>query len=150
MKISLADLVSAVTGGIKLPTGESGDLAISVDQIKAYVSPADASTIDLSATPVVLNMNNESQKRLKSSNNFGADKAVNITNDAPTRELLVWRFPVDLAGRILTFEADVFMPDWDGNWTNGSKTWSAPKAGNFEMRGTNDGTAWNLRIEGPF
>lgn len=150
MKISLASLIATVTGSEKIPTGEVGDKAITVNQIKTFVSPKDATNVNLAATPVVLDMANEGQKRLKSVNNFGSNKNVNISNDTFTRELLAWRFTVDAVGRVLTFEAKVKMPSWDGNWVDGSKQWTAPFTGEYEARGTYDGTTWNLRIEGPF
>lgn len=54
MKINDAPLVAAATGGMKIPTGEVGDKAVTVDQIKDYVVPPTGGTW----VPVVTNIAN--------------------------------------------------------------------------------------------
>lgn len=49
MKINLAGLVAAITGGMRFPTGEVGDLAATAQQIKDFVLPPISTTIAAAA-----------------------------------------------------------------------------------------------------
>lgn len=112
--------------------------------------PQGAIQVDTTGAVITLDMLNLGSLAFKGSAVIAGNKSVVISNDTASEELKNFRFQVDAAGREFTFEADVKMQDWDGNWTDATKKWISPAAGLFDLVANHINNVWTVRIFGPF
>lgn len=142
MKISAATLVSTVDDDIQMPTGESGDKAISVGQIKGH-SRSTLITVDPTSA-VVLNFDSEAEPVFKLNATIGAIKTWSFTN---ATNAIRFDGSFTISGLYAqTFPASVKMntaPLWDSV----AKTWTPLEAGTYRISGVWDGTNWFITIE---
>lgn len=90
------------------------------------------------------------QKIFLGSNTFSSSKTLAFSN-ATNAGVFNFHFEVtNVAGEIVCSTCIMVPAAVSGTWDGGTDTWTPTEIGKYEMGGTWDGTAWKVKIIGPF
>lgn len=90
------------------------------------------------------------QKIFIGSNTWATSKTLSFSN---ATNALVFNFHFEVtnvAGEIVCSTCIAAASAVSGTWDSGSDTWTPAEIGKYEMGGTWDGSAWKIKIIGPF
>lgn len=86
------------------------------------------------------------QKMFIGSNTWATSKTLAFSNDTNAR---VFNFHFEVTNVAGTIVCSTCIMS-DANWDSGSDTWTPAETGKYEMGGSWDGSAWKVKVLGPF
>ncbi len=107
----------------------------------------DLSTPSTAGGTVTLDLNSQFQRMFLGSASFATGKTMAVTNITNSR-VFDFNFEVTNVAATLTLPAIWLMAD--SNFNTGTRIWTPPATGKYEMSGTYDGTNWRIKIAGPY
>lgn len=117
------------------------------DVADSLLFSAARASVDVTASPIVLNCLGMERATFKGSDVITGNKTISITNVDELTEIPYFRFEIN-EGVALTWPANTYHRFLDGEWV--ANVWTAPLVGIYEGRITYDGTNFFIRIEPVF
>lgn len=107
----------------------------------------DEATPSTASGTVTLDMNSQIQRMFVGSATFATSKTIALSN---TTNALVFNFHFEVTNVAGTLVYPVGFLMADSNYNSGTRTWTPPSTGKYELGGSYDGTSWKIKIAGPF
>lgn len=111
------------------------------------INVVDLNTTSTAGSTVTLNCNNQYQRMFAGSATFSSAKTMAVSSTTNTR-VFDFNFEVTNVAATLTLPSIWLMSD--SNFNTGTRIWTPPAIGKYEMSGTFDGTNWKIKIGAPF
>lgn len=116
--------------------------------IEANIGVSVRSNLNVSGATITLDMQSANMVYFFGTSTIDEVKTWETDNDSDTLEFYT---RVDFDGSYAqTFPANWKMQSFIGDWVDGTKIWTPPAAGTYEIIGHYDGAVWNIKIFGPF
>ena len=112
-------------------------------------SGLDSAVVSTAGGTITLDMNAQAERMFRGSASIGAVKTWALSNDTNAIFIPSVKFVMTTTDD-QTFPAAFKMSTFDANWNDGTKKWTPPDVGTYEISATFDGTNWLMKIQGPY